>query len=59
VQTDLREGRTAEAVAELLAHRVTHLVVPATQMLDSVDLEKVYEDEHYRLYRLRAAPRHG
>jgi hypothetical protein len=57
VQTDLREGRTAEAVAELRAHGVTHLIVPATQTPDSPDLDKVYEDEHYRLYRLRAAPR--
>jgi hypothetical protein len=42
-----------EVRAALARYGVTHIVVPADCAIHSTALEKLHEDEHYRLYRLR------
>jgi hypothetical protein len=52
VQTLLREGRRSGALEELREHGVTHVVLPAGQALREGPAERVYEDEHYCVYRI-------
>jgi len=54
IQELLREGRTAPARAQLRDRGVTH-VIWRTQAgeLSGADFRQVYEDENYRVYRLR------
>jgi hypothetical protein len=54
IQKEIQAGRIDEALAELRLHHrdITHLVVPAAQKLEGAGLVQVYEDEHYRVYRL-------
>jgi hypothetical protein len=52
VQQLLRDGRRAEALAELRRLGVTHLVWPAGQDLQGLGLEVIYADSFYRVYRL-------
>jgi hypothetical protein len=41
---------------ELVREGITHVVTPAHRPLHAAWLERVYEDEYYHLYALRAAP---
>jgi hypothetical protein len=56
IQKQLREGRLAEALAELRRCGVTHLVVPAGRELKPPGLVKVHEDGAYQVYRLARVP---
>jgi hypothetical protein len=51
VQKDLAKGE-GWAVAGLRGWGVTHVVVPAGQRVEWAGVEKVFEDEHYRVYRI-------
>ncbi len=53
VQLLLTEGKTTEALALLRRQSVTHLVLPARQVVDGAGLVPVYADETYHLYRLK------
>jgi hypothetical protein len=50
---ELREGRLSEALTALRPHRITHLVLPAAVDLRGPDVEQVYADDYYRVYRLK------
>jgi hypothetical protein len=52
IQKQLRTGQVQEALAELRKRGVTHLVVPGGQEVRG-EVEQVYKDAHYRVYRLR------
>ncbi|MBI1914236.1 MAG: hypothetical protein HYS12_05800 [Planctomycetes bacterium] len=52
VQKKMDVGRLSEALDELCRHGVTHLLLPAEKELPSKELEEVYKDEYYRVYRL-------
>jgi hypothetical protein len=54
VQEQLRKGDLAGALAALRERRVTHVVLPAGQEVQGAGLEKIFEDAHYRVYRLSA-----
>ena len=50
---ELRAGRLSEALAALRPRGITHLVLPAAMELRGPDVEQVYADEHYRMYRVK------
>jgi hypothetical protein len=50
---ELRAGRRSKALDELRPRGITHLVLPAAVELRGPDVEPVYGDEHYRVYRLK------
>ena len=57
VQEKLRSGKLTEALAAL-PREVTHLVLPVADFpheLHADGLKTVYEDKHYRVYRLSRA----
>jgi hypothetical protein len=54
VQKQIRDGRSADALAELRRRGVTHLVLPAGQKLEGAGVVPVHEDDAYRVYRLTA-----
>jgi hypothetical protein len=49
---ELREGRLSKALDELRARGITHLVLPAPSELRGPEIEQVYGDTHYRVYRV-------
>jgi hypothetical protein len=49
----LREGRLPEALDELRPRGITHLVLPAASELRGAEVEQVYGDAYYRVYRLK------
>ncbi len=49
----LREGKLSEGLAALRPHGITHLVLPAAVELRGPDVELVYADDYYRVYRLK------
>jgi hypothetical protein len=52
VQQQLRDGQLTKAVDELRGRGVSHVVVPGGWDLQGHELQKVYEDSFYRVYRL-------
>jgi hypothetical protein len=50
---ELRAGRLSEALAALRPRGITHLVLPASSDLRGPDVEQVYADPYYRVYRLK------
>jgi hypothetical protein len=58
VQEWLRKDKVGASIAlQILGNKgVTHLVLPAGQPLRSDEVAVVYEDEHYRVYRLLIGP---
>ncbi len=52
VQKKMDAGRLSEALAELRDHDITHLVLQASQELQTTGLKEVYADKYYRVYRL-------
>jgi hypothetical protein len=56
VQAQLCQGRPAEALAQLRRLEATHLVLAAGQATPGGAAKKVYEDDYYLVYDLRAAP---
>jgi hypothetical protein len=57
VERRLQKGRLAEALAELRAEGVTHLILPATVAVSGGGVVRVHADPYYRVYRL--TPRKG
>jgi hypothetical protein len=55
VQQDLHAGRYERALAALRAEKVTHLVVPAQEILSGPGFELIHQDSSYRVYRLAPA----
>jgi hypothetical protein len=49
----LKTGVSGDALTELRARRITHLVLPRDMDLEHEQLEKTYEDPRYAVYRLR------
>lgn len=47
-----KSAKWGEAVPELRAAGITHVVVPADKPIDDPYFEREYDDEHFRLYRL-------
>jgi hypothetical protein len=50
---EVRGGRLSEALDELRARGITHLVLPAASELRRPGVEQVYHDAYYRVYRLK------
>jgi hypothetical protein len=53
LQQQLEEGKLAEALPALHDEKITHLVLPAVVKLEGPQVEEVYSDHSYRVYRLR------
>jgi hypothetical protein len=52
----LYESLRSADLADLRHHGITHVVFPADQTHPAPPLQKVYEDLHYRVYRVPAEP---
>jgi Domain of unknown function (DUF6798) len=54
VHGQLKHNDVQAALAELQASGITHVLVAADTHIEHAELEKVYEDEYYALYRVTA-----
>jgi hypothetical protein len=59
LQEQVRAGDLPGAVSEMHRRGITHLVLPAGDAPHGEGLEAVYQDEHYRVYRLAPGPAGG